>query len=182
MDINRLFSELGQIGCISEVSEKGDAYKVCFDGVDGKYPSGWLRALTSRAGKDVESWVYDIGEQVLVLALAPNLESGVILGALYQAAHGPVSANPDEHKTVYGDGTEVIYNRESHVLKLIAVGSVDINTEGNARVSAGGDVKIDAGGSVKLNDGSGVVTGECVCHFTGGPHGDVSAVVFAGKA
>lgn len=165
MNADRLFSQLGQVGRVHSLSDNGRQYKVEFDGPDGVYLSGWLFALTSRAGGDRENWPYDIGEQVLVLALAPNLAVGVIVGALNQTAYPAVSANADERKTVYGDGTEVIYNRADNVLTINAVGDVKINTEGN----------------VVLNDGAGVVTGECACHFTGLPHSDVSAVVFAGK-
>ena len=34
---------------------------------------------------------------------------------------------------------------------------------------------------ITLNSGTGVVTGECVCHFTGRPHADISSTVKAGK-
>jgi len=54
-------------------------------------------------------------------------------------------------------------------------GNVSVEADGTASVSADGGVSIDGGsGSVK-----GVVTADCICHFTGSPHGAVSATVKA---
>ncbi|MEI8631425.1 hypothetical protein P4S72_03405 [Vibrio sp. PP-XX7] len=51
---------------------------------------------------------------------------------------------------------------------------------GNVQLKAGGEIKAD-GSTIKLNQGDGVVTGGCICPFTGNPHADISTVVFAGK-
>jgi len=173
VNIDAVFSQLIQVGRVSEMAEDGSRYKVAFDGDDGEYLSGWLQVLTQRAGDDVATWNYDVGEQVLVLAMAPNLAVGVIVGALYQASSAPVSTDANIHTTKYKDGTEVSYNRDMHELTINAVGDISVN--------AVGDVNVNATGQVKLNDGAGVVTGECVCAFTGAPHLDVSTVVLAGK-
>jgi phage gp45-like len=60
-------------------------------------------------------------------------------------------------------------------LTATVTGDVDVTADGSADVTAAGGVNIDGGsGSVK-----GVVTADCVCHFTGSPHGAVSATVKA---
>ena len=66
--------------------------------------------------------------------------------------------------------------------------SADVNASANVAVNAGGDVSVSASGDVladgsniKLNGGAGVVTGACICPFTGSPHSDTSSTVFAGK-
>jgi hypothetical protein len=49
-------------------------------------------------------------------------------------------------------------------------------------LNAGGYVYINSEAQdIRLNQGTGVVTGECICHFTGKPHGDISSQVRAGK-
>lgn len=60
-------------------------------------------------------------------------------------------------------------------------GNVEVNATGTAKVIAGGKatvkasaIDLDGGGSMK-----GVVTGDCVCAFTGQPHGHLSATVKA---
>ncbi|MFH2064992.1 MAG: hypothetical protein ABIK15_07335 [Pseudomonadota bacterium] len=58
--------------------------------------------------------------------------------------------------------------------------SIKIDAEDNIRIITSASVLIDAP-AIRMNSGTGVVTGECICHFTGTPHGDVSATVFAGK-
>ena len=50
----------------------------------------------------------------------------------------------------------------------------------NVVVNVPGTAKVNAQ-NIALNGGVGVVTGECICHFTGKPHGDVSSTVTAGK-
>lgn len=59
--------------------------------------------------------------------------------------------------------------------------TVSVNATGNATVTSGGKatvkasaIDLDTGGQMK-----GVVTGDCVCAFTGAPHGNVSATVKA---
>ncbi|MDY0204945.1 MAG: baseplate assembly protein [Desulfovibrio desulfuricans] len=76
-------------------------------------------------------------------------------------------------------GVSIAIDPERHIITL---------TDQDARVTAGGKWTIQAGVEatvdapvIRLNKGTGVVTGECICHFTGKPHGDVSATVMAGK-
>ncbi|WP_138590674.1 phage baseplate assembly protein V [Pseudoalteromonas ruthenica] len=56
-----------------------------------------------------------------------------------------------------------------------------VNVKGNAKFNVDGNFDVAKASLVKLLQGAGVVTGECVCHYTGSPHGDVSSKVFASK-
>lgn len=66
--------------------------------------------------------------------------------------------------------------------RIVTLTSSDVETEAGCKwtVKAANEATIDAP-VIKLNKGTGVVTGECICHFTGLPHGDVSLTVLAGK-
>jgi len=67
--------------------------------------------------------------------------------------------------------------------------TVSVNATGNATVTSGGNVEVNATGkatvnapAIDLNGGGplkGIVNGDCVCAFTGMPHGHVSATVKA---
>jgi len=91
-------------------------------------------------------------------------------------------------------GTAVV--RNGAVSVVVGPEGVTVDADGDVAVTAQGDVTADAAGSVAVtagteatvdapmirhNSGTGVVTGECICHFTGKPHGDISSVVTAGK-
>ncbi|SCY88261.1 hypothetical protein [Desulfoluna spongiiphila] len=66
--------------------------------------------------------------------------------------------------------------------RIVTLTSASAETEAGDKwtVKAGSEATVDAP-LIKLNQGTGVVTGACICHFTGLPHGDVSSTVFAGK-
>ena len=65
---------------------------------------------------------------------------------------------------------------------IIEVTDTDIINQAGQHwtIVAGVEATIDAP-AIRFNGGTGVVTGECICHFTGHPHGDLSTTVFAGK-
>ncbi|QFT40103.1 hypothetical protein GGC03_27270 (plasmid) [Vibrio sp. THAF191c] len=64
---------------------------------------------------------------------------------------------------------------------------VIINVGGGRTLQIGKDLRINAKNIIEnadlitFNGGTGVVTGECICAFTGLPHGDISSCVKAGK-
>ncbi len=67
-------------------------------------------------------------------------------------------------------------------VKIYAQGgaSVHLKADGNVVVQPGAQGKVMLG-EQSLNPMQGVVTGECVCAFTGNPHPQASQVVFAKK-
>jgi len=171
--LTRYMKNLLTLGRVSQVDPALDRYRVEFDGPDGPVLSGWLHRLTTRAGGDAETWHFDQGEQVLVAALAQNLEAGIILGAVNQSAHPPASTSTGVYRKTFSDGTSIEYDRNSSALTVEAAGNVTITVTG--------EVTVDAT-AVRLNGGAGVITGESRCHFNGAPHSDCSLTVFAGKA
>ncbi len=168
--------------------------------------TGWLPWVSGRASSDHRTdWEpLAIGEQVIILSESGELSAGVVLPSLPDASSPVPSTSPDEHVSRYEDGTTFIYNRKTHALTIDVQGDANLHTTGNltatvegqadihvtntATVTSQADIKAEAQGDVivngkqvKLNGGTGVVTGECVCHFTGKPHGDISVKVIAGK-
>ena len=73
-------------------------------------------------------------------------------------------------------------NEEDGELDIAVPGECKINVSGNAVLTVGGNIKLgnDAlvGGGA---GGDGVVTGKCICAFTGAPHPDASLSVSAKK-
>ncbi|MEL0625022.1 phage baseplate assembly protein V [Marinomonas arenicola] len=167
--------------------------------------TGWLPFVGSRQSVDSKStWEpLAVGEGVMIFSESGELSMGVVMPSVPDATNVPPSISPNEHVTKYSDGTMVKYDRAAGKLtvdvvsdvELIAAnkvsvqcGSADVNASAGVSVNAGGDVSVSAGGdvladgsSIKLNGGAGVVTGACICPFTGSPHSDKSSTVFAGK-
>ena len=100
-----------------------------------------------------------------------------------------------------GDGETVLYASKDIFIKLTPGGAVTIQGKGGAKVTMlpSGEVEMEgktitlAGDQVSaiadlvalgrdtLTALDGVVTGQCLCSFTGGPHPDVSSTVRAAK-
>lgn len=203
--IEELERRVGQMvirGKIAEVDPAKHVARVAY-GPKGKQLTGWLQWKPMRTGKAITWWCPEVGEGVTVISEG-DLALGEILPGSYHAEFPAPSDNPDEYLVHFGDGSKVSHNRSTHKLEVVNVGDVNITTQqnitvtstGTATVDAGEDVNVkckgqatvNAGGEiiangrkVKLNKGTGVVTGECICHFTGKPHGDISSQVTAGK-
>lgn len=115
----------------------------------------------------------DVGEDVLCVFLPGGIEDGFVLGSFYAPEVARPTANQDERKIRFKDGTTVTYNRATHELDVVIDGThihadrqkvnvttpqeVNINTtnanitaSGNITMQSGGDTTITAGGTLTL--------------------------------
>lgn len=115
----------------------------------------------------------DVGEDVLCVFLPGGIEDGFVLGSFYAPEVARPTANQDERKVKFKDGTTVTYNRATHELDIVIEGThihvdrqkvnittpqeVNINTtnanitaSGNITMQSGGDTTITAGGTLTL--------------------------------
>lgn len=191
-ELERRISRVVQVGTVKSVDYENKLVQVTV----GERDSAWLRFTTQRAGEDVTWWPPTEGEQVMVFAPNGNILSAVIGNSLYQQTHDAPAEQGTVRRTLMRDGAEWLYDTQAKKLTINLPGDAEINVAGNATVTVGGDatfnvtgkVAVTAGGEatvdapkIKLNGGTGCITGESICHFTGTPHGDVSAKVLAGK-
>lgn len=121
-----------------------------------------------------------VNDQVVVLG-DEHHDGVVIQGSIYhENLKEPATATNDNDIVEYADGTRIEYDNASHKLKIKAVGNIEVNCS-NAKITADSVLvdspKVDLGGS----GGKGVVTGDCICPYTGNPHGDLSTIVKATK-
>lgn len=157
--------------------------------------SGWLPWVAGRVGHAASWEPIKIGEPVLILSESGEMSAGVVVPSFPGVDMPMPDQDSNKHVTKYEDGTTITYDRAAGKLTLdvvkdisiIAADSIsvqctsaDVNATENVTVTAGGDVLAD-GSNIKLNGGAGVVTGACICPFTGSPHSDTSSTVFAGK-
>ncbi|MEM7197680.1 MAG: phage baseplate assembly protein V [Pseudomonadota bacterium] len=138
-DVTRRLDRLVSYGTIMQVDNAKKRARVKI----GDNETGWLPWLELAAATD-RTWVPRIkGEQVVVIASAGNFNQGIILGAVNQAQF-PAPANSDTlHRTKYGDGAIIEYDRKNstyHIALpengkfLITIGTVEFAlTKGGLR-------------------------------------------------
>lgn len=140
-DTDRRMGNVIQIGRIKAVDAAKGLAQVDLDGPD----TDWIPWTTTRAGGDRTWWCPEVGEQVVVAAPSGELGNGVIIGCLFQDDYAEPADNENVHRTIYGDGTVVEYDREAHQLKIDtseSSGSVVIICQ-TANVQAADSVTID---------------------------------------
>jgi phage baseplate assembly protein V len=182
-ELERRVSQMVVRGKVSEVDLVTAKAKVEYG---DNLTTGWLPWKPIRTGKAIVWWAPEVGEGVTVISEG-DLVLGEIYPGSYQTSFPAPSSDADVFLVEFGDGSKVSHNRQSHKLDVVNVGDVEITTQQNitvncetANVEALGNI-IANGSNIKLNSGKGVVTGECICQFTGKPHSDISSTVTAGK-
>ncbi|WDE69791.1 baseplate assembly protein V [Vibrio phage VPHZ6] len=202
-ELERKIAQMVVRGKIAEVNPDNALARVEYGPKGAKQLTGWLPWKPIRTARAVTWWCPEVGEGVTVLSEG-DLALGEIVPGSYQNDYPAPSKDPNEYLVLFGDGSKVSHNRETHLLDVVNVGDVNITTHQNITVTSSGTATVDAGADVavkckgkatvnaggeiiangskiKLNGGKGVVTGDCICQFTGKPHSDISSQVTAGK-
>ncbi|PZT47238.1 baseplate assembly protein [Helicobacter valdiviensis] len=154
---------MNELGIICEVKEHLAKVKI------GDLVTDFLPVFQSLTNSYAVSFSpLRVGEQVLVIPVRGDLNSGVILRGLYQTKHKAKNTDTNTFNIDFEDGTHLEYNSKSSTLKLDVVKDINITCI-NANIKAQ-SVKVDSP-SIDLGlGGAGVVTTECICAFTGSPH------------
>lgn len=130
------------VGVISELDEANARVRVDADGMR----TDWLPFTARRAGPGVRDWAApEVGEQVVVVSPYGDLSQGVVLGSVYQDAHGAPANAKTMTRTEFADGAFIQYDRAAHAH------TVD--------VPAGGSITLHIGQTtLKLEDGKATLT------------------------
>ncbi|HBR1254775.1 TPA: phage baseplate assembly protein V [Klebsiella pneumoniae] len=111
-EILRLLRNLIRIGTVSAVKLDDGLCRVD----TGNNTTGWLSWLTARAG-NTRSWnAPSVGEQVLILCLGGELDTGFVLPAVFSDEHPAPSASADALHWSFPDGAVIEYEPASGVL------------------------------------------------------------------
>lgn len=164
-----------KIGVVTAVDSATARCRVRFADQDN-VESFWLPVLHHKTGQDKGYWLPDPGEHVCCL-MDDNAEFGCILGAIYSDADQPPVNSQDKYHVRFKDGTWIEYDRASHLMKVEAVGDIEVHAAGKTTWISDKTIEHDGGsGSVK-----GVVQGDCICPYTRKPHPMISSNVKASK-
>jgi phage baseplate assembly protein gpV len=74
-----------------------------------------------------------------------GIESGVVLGCVYDKKNPPVVGNPDVRTTKYDDGTTFSVDRKGHIVEIK-------DSFGSVIKMAGGNIYITASANVYINE------------------------------
>jgi len=134
-------------GIVVAVDEKTARVRVQMPDLDGLV-SNWLPVVQPKTQKDKAYWLPDIGEYVIVAFDEEGEHSdGYVLGAIYNNKDAPPVANKDKFFVRFEDGTEIEYDRKTHILRVKAQTVIiegNVNVIGN--IHATGSI-IDEGGN-----------------------------------
>jgi len=170
IEVERKLNNLIQIGIVTEVKSDEGLALARVD-VLGRVTD--FLPVFKWANDFVKVWLpIKVGQQVVVLSPFGNANSGIILPSIYnKTCKEPSDANDKNVVLEFAKGVKIVCDGENINIDI----PKDVNlTCTNANIKAE-NVKIDSA-SIDLGlGGKGVVTGECVCAFTGKPHHDFSA-------
>jgi phage baseplate assembly protein gpV len=97
----------------------------------------------------------DPGEHVMCLCFGNGIESGVVLGCVYDGKNPPQVGEQGKRVTVFDDGTRVEYDRAAHVLLADVKGVVKIVTDGGIGITGNVTVAGSITASGSIVDGGG---------------------------
>lgn len=191
-EIKRQLANVIRIGNIEQVDHQKKKVRVKSGGI----LTNWL-PWPAEVGRNFIRWrPLRTGTQVVLAAPGGELAQAVIVGMLYTSDQPAPDDEEGMDLVRFEDGTEVRYDSDASVLTVHSVNKIELQTDGdltatvqgNFSATVGGDLSADVTGNVsidgskiELNGGKGVVTGDCICAFTGNAHLDFSSTVTAGK-
>ncbi|MEZ3501600.1 phage baseplate assembly protein V [Pantoea sp. KPR_PJ] len=116
-EILRLLRNLIRIGTVSAV----DAQRARCRVRSGDNETGWLPWLSARAGR-ARAWsAPSVGEQVLVLSLGGELNSGFILPGVFSDSYPAPSASADALHWSFPDGAVIEYEPQNGALRVSGI-------------------------------------------------------------
>jgi len=137
-ELDRRLANLIRLGSIAQADYAAGKVRVNVGGL----LTGWLPWLTDRAGTDRSWHAPEVGEQVLILSPSGELNQGVVLMGLFQAAHPQPVTSVDKHHTVYSDGAVVEYDRAAHHLKAVLPAGATVQLVADGGIAITGDITL----------------------------------------
>ncbi len=121
-EIMRLLRNLIRIGTVAEVNLNDGLCRVD----TGNNTTNWLHWLTARAGR-TRSWnAPSVGEQVLILCLGGELDTGFVLPGIFSDDNRAPSASADALHWSFPDGAVIEYEPATGALTATGIKSATI--------------------------------------------------------
>lgn len=173
-ELSRAVRDIIRIGVVAEVDTTLGLCRV----QSGELVTDWLHWLTSRAGSSRTWWAPSVGEQVLLLSLGDELDTGLVLPGIYSDDFPAPSASPQAYHVSFSDGAVLEYEQETGALTVSGVQTADISaatsisaTAPNVTVTASSKITLDTPEVVCTNK---LTTGSLEVQKGGAMAGDIT--------
>jgi phage baseplate assembly protein gpV len=104
-------------GHVSSYDAGAHTARVVFDDLDGMV-SHPFPVIVPNMLKNKDEIHLDAGEHVMCLCMGNGIESGVVLGCVYDRKNPPLVGNQDIRTTRFEDGTTLSVDRKSHIVEI----------------------------------------------------------------
>ncbi|MFQ6243002.1 phage baseplate assembly protein V [Yersinia enterocolitica] len=131
-EILRQLRNLIRIGTVADVDLDQALCRVA----TGNNITGWLNWLTLRAGQSRSWWAPSEGEQVLILSLGGELDTGFVLPGIFSDDFPPPSASANGLYITFPDGATLHYEPESGELRADGIKKAVIKASESVNVTA----------------------------------------------
>ncbi|WP_431296763.1 phage baseplate assembly protein V [Rahnella sp. PAMC 25559] len=145
-ELSRVIRDIIRIGVVAEVHSGLALCRI----QTGEILTDWLHWLTPRAGSSRTWWAPSVGEQVLLLSLGGELDTGFVLPGIYSDDFPAPSASPQAYHVSFSDGAVLEYEPETGALTVSGVQTADISaatsisaTAPNVIVTASSKITLD---------------------------------------
>jgi len=145
-ELARAVRDLIRIGVVAEVNTTLGVCRV----QTGELVTDWLHWLTPRAGSARTWWAPSVGEQILLLSLGGELDTGFVLPGIYSDDFPAPSASPQAYHVSFPDGAVLEYEPESGALTVSGIKTAAITaatsinaTAPNVTVTASAKITLD---------------------------------------
>lgn len=135
-------SAIARFGYVSDYDAAKHMARVIFPDKDN-LPSAWLPVLIPNSLRNKDTQHLDINEHVFCIMLGNGIETGAVIGALYDDTNKPIQSDKDTRKINFEDGTQILYNRKTHELNIDCNGDIFVNAK-NISIHADGLYKLRA--------------------------------------
>ncbi|WP_413528122.1 phage baseplate assembly protein V [Rahnella inusitata] len=145
-ELARTVRDIIRIGVVAEVDTTLGLCRV----QSGELVTDWLHWFTSRAGSSRTWWAPSVGEQVLLLSLGGELDTGFVLPGIYSDDFPAPSASPQAYHVSFSDGAVLEYEPKTGALTVSGIQTADISaatsisaTAPNVTVTASSKITLD---------------------------------------
>jgi phage baseplate assembly protein gpV len=133
-------------GHVSSYDADTHTARVVFDDLDDMVSHPFPVILPNTL-KNKDEIHLDAGEHVMCLCMGNGIESGVVLGCVYDKKNLPPTGDPDVRTTRFDDGTTMTMDRKQHIFEIkdsfgsafkMADGYIDLKPAKKVRIKKGG--------------------------------------------
>lgn len=151
-ELSRAMRDIIRIGVVAEVDTEAALCRI----QTGDILTDWLHWLTSRAGSGRAWWAPSAGEQVLLLSLGGELDTGFVLPGIYSDDFPAPSVSAEAYHISFSDGAQFQYEPASGAMTVSGIQTADVSATKSIQATAP-NVTVTASGKITLD------TPEVVC-------------------